>query len=60
MGFPQEKIDNIFKTIETMPPELVQAYYDMQKEGILLRLDNDPDYQKSKDNFPGLKDLSKK
>jgi hypothetical protein len=23
-------------------------------------LDNDPDYQKSKDNFPGLKDLSKK
>ena len=44
-GFPQAKVEELIAKIPTIPPELVQAYLDLQKSAIKYRLSEDDDYE---------------
>ena len=56
-GFPQAKVDELFNKGVTMSPELVSAYFDMQKAAIKFRLSEDSDYEAAtKDNAPNPKE----
>lgn len=58
-GFPQQKVDEVFKSSEIlMPPELVHAYLQMQLDCIKFRLAEDTDFEAAeKDQFSNLKKL---
>ena len=47
-GFPQAKVDEVMSTIESLPEPLVQAYYDMMREDVHLRLSKDEDYKEKR------------
>ena len=47
-GYPSQKVDEVFKTIVDMPPELVDSYYEMVKDNVKLRVSKDQDYQDQK------------
>lgn len=40
----------MFKNVQELPTELIEAYYEMVKENIKIRLKNDEDYQKAKES----------
>lgn len=44
-GFPQAKVDDLFSKGVTMSPELVSAYFEMQKAAIKFRLSEDSDFE---------------
>ena len=47
-GFPQLKVDEVLGNIDKLPDSLVEAYYEMVKEDLKLRTQNDPDYRNKK------------
>ncbi len=46
--FKTASVDREMKTVEELPQELVQAYFDLMQKGMKFRLSNDQDYQKLK------------
>ena len=47
-GFPQQKVDEVMGNVEHLPESLVQSYYDMLREDLTQRVQNDQDYQEKK------------
>lgn len=47
-GFPQAKVDEVMGTIEKLPDSLVSSYYEMIREDLKNRIQNDPDYRDKK------------
>ena len=43
-GYPQVKVDEVMGNISTLPESLVGAYYEMLREDVKDRIENDPDY----------------
>jgi hypothetical protein len=42
------KVDEVLSNVEGLPESLVQSYYDMMKEDLKDRINNDPDYRDKK------------
>lgn len=47
-GFPQAKVDEVMGTIDKLPDSLVSSYYEMIREDLKNRIQNDPDYRDKK------------